>query len=61
MAVKYEFYKRHEGWIKKVALLWLKTVDADPKRHKKAERLLRKWGFTAWNLVSIAEGYIDYE
>jgi len=61
MAIRYDFYKRHEKWVKQVALLWLKTLDVNPKIHQKAERLLHKWGFTAWNLVSIAEGYIDYE
>lgn len=60
MAVQYDYYKRHEKWIRRVAALWLRTITSGG-RHRKAERLLCQWGFTSWNLVSLAYGELDYE
>jgi len=52
-------YRRHSCWIKKVAVVWLNTLHTEPARHRKAEQLLREWGFCTWDFLDLFDGAIS--
>lgn len=60
MAIKLETLKASEKEIKGLCVKWCNTGCED-KEHKEAERKLRSLGFTAWNLISLLYGELDYE
>lgn len=60
MAIKIETLKGNEKEIRGLCVQWMKT-ECDSKEHKEAERKLRELGFTAWNLLSLLYGELDYE
>ncbi|MBA7634137.1 hypothetical protein ES703_41716 [subsurface metagenome] len=63
MAISYKFYKANEQRVKRMALVYLNTFDKPHHRrvYKWAEKQLEDWGFSAFNLMGLATGIIEYE
>jgi len=60
MAIKLGVLKDNEKEVRRLCVAWMNT-EYESQERKEAERKLRNFGFTAWNLLSLFYGELDYE